>query len=224
MLELYEQNREIPTSRSTDPSGYNNHDKKALPPGTPQVVEKRPVVEMKSRTTVEPLQQASNQVNSKPSLDDLEQVNIAKLKTAVEKRRKLKSEGEAMRSKLELTDEEELLERGMENANRDCQPEKSSLVDGQFNNPVHNSHYSNSECGGGKIATYNTEFVDVEDLEIDHVESSSETKQWRHLQLKEHSLASQTRRTNEIDYHNFHQKGKDWAERENKRSHYEHVK
>ena len=75
----------------------------------------------------------------------------------------------------------------------------------------------NSECGE-KTAIYNTEFVDFEDLEIDHVESSSETKRWHHLQLKENSHSSQTRRTNETDYHHFHQKGKDWAERENKRS------
>ncbi|MCO5590819.1 hypothetical protein L7F22_044794 [Adiantum nelumboides] len=51
MLELYEQHRELPASRAADSSATRAS---AISPGTPQVAEKRPGVELKARIAPEP--------------------------------------------------------------------------------------------------------------------------------------------------------------------------
>ena len=220
MLELYEQNREIPATR---PAGSMNHDKKAvnaLPPGTPQVVEKRSTVDVKPKTVVESSQRPYNQGEAKASSAELEQVNIEKLKTAVEKRRKLKAEGGGVtKSKLELTDEEELLEREMENGRKDGYPENASHGH-VHKNTDHYAHFSNTE-GGGSLNVVSYTDMD-EDLEIDHVESSSENKS-RHSHAKDYHHTSRTQRMDKLDYHHRRPKCRDMQEREHKRSRHEQV-
>ena len=61
-----------------------------------------------------------------------------------------------------------------------------------------------------------------EDLEIDHVESSSENKS-RHSHVKDYHHTSRTQRMDKLDYHHRRPKCRDMQEREHKRSRHEQV-
>jgi hypothetical protein len=216
MLELYEQNREIPATR---PSGSMNHDKKtgnAPPPGTPQVVEKRSTSEVKPKAMLEPSQRPRNQGEARATSAELEQVNIEKLKTAVERKRKLKAEGGGMKSKLELTDEEELLEREIENEHKDGRPEHASY--GHVHKHSDHHRFPNTGSGSGNVSLNDVD----EDLETDNFESPSQNKP-RHSQAKDHHHTSQMERMDKVDHHHRRPKAKDIQEREHKRSRHDNI-
>ncbi|KAI5073378.1 hypothetical protein GOP47_0011391 [Adiantum capillus-veneris] len=210
MLELYEQHRELPASRAADSSATRAS---AIPPGTPQVAEKRPVVESKARIAIEPAQNAHLD-SSKVVCTDVEQENMDKLKTLAEKRRKFKAEGGGMRSKSELTAEEELLERGMESGNTALQSDFSVHAHGHLRETL---HYASHVHAG------DTKYMKKDQVtEGNSMTNFAETKH-RHLHNREHSRASQHHRVDSEGDNHRRPKLKDWQERESKRIRYEHA-
>ncbi|MCO5590821.1 hypothetical protein L7F22_044796 [Adiantum nelumboides] len=207
MLELYEQHRELPASRAADSSATRAS---AIPPGTPQVAEKRPGVELKARIAPEPTRNAHLD-SSKAVCADVEQENLDRLKSVAEKRRKFKAEGGGIRSKLELTAEEELLERGMESGNH------SDFASHAHGHSRETSHYASHVHIG------DTKYVKKDQVvEGNSNANFSETKH-RHSHNREHSCPSQHHRIDSEGENHRHSKSKDWQERESKRVRYEHA-
>lgn len=223
MLELYEQHRELPASRAAESSATRADSSatraSAIPPGTPQVAEKRPVVETKPRIMLEPSQHVHHHDNVKVSCTDFGQENMDKLKTAAEKRRKFKAEGGGTRSKLELTAEEELLERGMEEGSTVVHPETLSHGHGHNRDLFH--YHSHVQGGDSKYTMKIQLSKQAQGLDGDPMMDSLENKH-RYLHSRDHPHASQNqhRVESESDYHR-RSKSKDWQEREPKRLRHE---
>lgn len=231
MLELYEQHRELPVSRAAESSATRAS---AIPPGTPQVAEKRPMADSKARIAVEPSQNA-NQASSKAWRADMEQENLEKLKTAAEKRRKFKAEGGGLRSRSELTAEEELLERGMESGNPNAHSDMSSHA---------HSHHRETSLYSSHAHVGDIKYVKDQGMEVSSMTDLVETKH-RHVHSREHvrvdhpraehtrgeharvehARASQSQQRVDSEGGDIHRrpKSKDWQERESKRVRYEHV-
>lgn len=228
MLELYEQNREPPASRSSDPSasaGMNTHHRAAgeAPPATAQVQDKSTVVETRSRTVVEDNDQneySSHKDQPKASLPGLDEVNIDRLKAAYEKRRKSRGEGGDTRSsvaKTELTDEEELLELDLENGHKDVHYDDKHVH-------VHNRehHHRHSHVEGGtrsliKVEPSSEEELLERDLENGRRDSSLDNK-YVTAHNRDHSYPHhQYSRKVETDSDHHHHTDRDWQERDYKR-------